>query len=100
MLRISRAQQKAFALATLLCASATAFSATPPNTAISNTATASYSIGATPLTSTGTVSVSTAACVAVGVNIELLQYIPPARAALAPIATNVPVPPAAYSPSG
>ncbi|MDH4286575.1 MAG: hypothetical protein OEV26_04040, partial [Gallionella sp.] len=50
--------------------------------------------------STGTVSVSTAACVAVGVNIELLQYIPPARAALAPIATNVPVPPTTYSPSG
>lgn len=80
LLRASRAQQKAyarFALATLLGLFATfAWSATPSGTPIINTATASYSIGATSLTSTGSVSVSTAACIAVGVKVKLLQYNP------------------------
>ncbi len=64
----------------------------PPGTAISNTATASYTIVATPLTSTGAVTVNTAACIAVGVKVELLQY----NAA----GSAVTVQPGAYSTSG
>ena len=81
MLRISRAQQKAFVRIALISwlslVASFAWSAppaTPPGTAISNTATASYSIVATPLTSTGAVTVNTATCIAVGVKVELLQY--------------------------
>lgn len=89
-------QQKAFAhiaLASLLGLLSTfAWSATPPGTAISNTATASYTIVATPLTSTGAVTVNTAACIAVGVKVELLQYNPAGSA--------VTVQPGAYSTSG
>ena len=101
MLRISRAQQKAFALTTLFCVSTAAFSATPPNTPISNTATASYTVGGVSFTPSSTATVNTAACVAVGVKIDLLQYIPPAAAALAPAsASNLLVPLGGYSPSG
>ena len=70
------AQQKALriALATLFCLmSSVAWSATPPNTTITNTATANYTIGGPALTSNGTAAVITAACVAVGVKVELLQ---------------------------
>lgn len=105
MLRISRAQQKAFAITTLLCASTAAFSATPPNTAISNTATATYQVNttATPatVTTSGTTVLNTAACVNVGVSIDLLQHIPAARAAQAPAyAINTVVAPGGYAPSG
>jgi len=100
-----RAQQKAFIRITsatlILLMSSLAWPATPPGTSINNTATANYSIGATPLTGTSTASVNTAACIAVGVKIELLQYVPPARAAFAPpTASNVMVQTSAYSPSG
>lgn len=93
--------RKAFALAALLGLSAATFAATPPNTAISNTASASYSIGANNLTIASTAAVSTAACIDTGLKIELLQYIPPARAAQAPAGTKTEtVPPAGYAPSG
>lgn len=82
MLRISRAQQKAFAriafASFLSLVSSVAWSATPPNSAITNTATASYTIGAANLTGNGSVTVNTAACIAVGVKVELLQYNPSA----------------------
>ena len=97
---IRRTHKKALFALSLSLLSSAALPATAPNTPISNTATASYAIGATPLTGTSTVSVNTAACVAVGINIELLQYIPPARAALATGAANEIVPAGAYSTSG
>ena len=78
-----------------------AWSATPPGATINNTATASYNIGAANLTASGSVSLSTAACIIVGVKIELLQYIPPARAAFAPAtARGENVQPTGYSASG
>ena len=105
MLSISGAQQKAFVLATLLAISATAFAATSPNMQITNTAMATYQIGLGPtaatLSTTGTATLNTSACVSIGVKIELLQYIPPARAALAPISARVEkVQPSAYAPGG
>ena len=97
LLRISNAQQKAFAraaLATLLGLFATfASAATLPGTAITNTATASYSVGATLLANNGAVTVNTAACTAVGVKVELLQYNPAGSAVSVPSAGE-------YSPSG
>jgi uncharacterized repeat protein (TIGR01451 family) len=96
LLSTSRVQQKAFAriaFASLLSLfSSVVWSSTPPNSAITNTATASYSIGATNLTSSGSVIVSTAACIAVGVKVELLQY--------NPAGNSVAVQPGAYSTSG
>jgi uncharacterized repeat protein (TIGR01451 family) len=87
--------------AVLSLLSSVVWSATPPNTPINNTATASYTIGSLNLTGSGTASVTTAACVAVSVKIELLQYIPPERAAQAQnTAMYITVPPAAYSPDG
>jgi uncharacterized repeat protein (TIGR01451 family) len=110
LLRTSRAQQKAFALLSLLLASllfvsTAAISATAPNTAISNTATATYQINAsstpTTVTTSGTAVLNTAACVNVGVSIDLLQYIPATRAAQAPAyAFSTVVAPGGYSPSG
>ncbi|MGC2049087.1 MAG: DUF11 domain-containing protein, partial [Gallionella sp.] len=76
--------------------SAVAWSATPPTTLISNTATASYSIGATPLTGTSTASVSTANCIAIGVKVELLQY----KSAPPSPLTDVSVQPGNYSTTG
>jgi len=104
LLRISRAQQKAFAFATLALMSTAAFSATPPNTPISNTATATYQIGPvvspTTIINNSTVVTNTASCIAVGVDIELLQFIPASRAAQAPLAVTESVQPAMYSTSG
>lgn len=107
LLSISRVQQKAFALisfAAVFCLlPSVVWSATPPSSAITNTATASYSVGATNLTNNGAVTVNTSACVAVGVKIDLLQYIPPTAVAagLAPAsASNIMVPTGTYSPSG
>jgi len=99
LLRISRAQQKALALATLLF-SAMAYPATAPNTPISNTATATFQIGLVAGSNSSTAIATTASCIAVGVNIELLQYIPPARAAQAPAARIETVQPSMYSTSG
>lgn len=100
LLRTQRVQQKAFALATLLGLSATAFAATPSGTAITNTAAATYSVGANNFTVTGTAAVNTAACIAVGIQVELLQYVAPTRAAFAPAATNQTVQTTGYAPSG
>ncbi len=74
----NRAYKKALLALSLCLLSASAWSATPPNTPISNTATASYSIGAANLTNTSSVSISTTACIAVAVKVELLQYNPSA----------------------
>lgn len=94
-------QQKAFAFATLLGLSAAAFAATPPNTAITNTASATYGIGANNFVVTGAAAVNTAACIDVGIKIELLQYLPPARAALAPAGSRTEtVQQTGYAPGG
>jgi len=93
--------KKAFAIAALCGLSAGAFAATAPNSVLSNTASATYSVGANTLNATSTAVVNTAACVDVALKIELLQYLSPARAALAPAgsATQI-VQPTAYAPSG
>jgi uncharacterized repeat protein (TIGR01451 family) len=70
----NRAHKKALLIPVLCLMSSFAWSATPPGTTISNTATASYSIGAVNLTTSGIDSRATAGCVAVGVKIELLQH--------------------------
>lgn len=101
LLCTSGVQQKAFALATLLGLSAAAFAATPPNSPISNTATATYGIGANNLSATSTATVNTATCIDVGIKIELLQYLPPARAALAPAGSRTEtVQQTGYAPGG
>ena len=101
LLCTSGVQQKAFAFATLIGLSAATFAATPPNSPITNIATASYSVGAANLTATSTVAVNTAACLDVGLKIELLQYITPAGAALAPVGTSIErVQPTGYAPGG
>lgn len=101
LLRTRRVQQKALVLATLLCLSASAWSATAPNSPITNIATATYSVGAANLTVNSTVAVNTAACLDIGLKVELLQYIPPAGAALAPAGTHTEtVQPTGYAPSG
>lgn len=93
--------KKALLIFSLCILSSAALSATTPSTLISNTATANYTIGVTPLSGTSTANVTTAACTAIGVKIELLQYIPPARAAQAPVtAKTESVQPSAYSASG
>ena len=88
----NRVHKKALLISTLCLLSSVAWSATPPNSPIANTATASYTIGATPLNSTGAVTVNTAACIAVGVKVELLQF--------NPAGSSVAVQPGAYSTSG
>ena len=101
LLRAFRVQDWAFALATLLGLNAAALAATPANTAISNTATASYHVGANNFSATSTASVNTAACIAVGVKIELLQYVPAAGAALTPVGSRAEmVQPTGYTPNG
>ncbi|MBK9160123.1 MAG: DUF11 domain-containing protein [Nitrosomonadales bacterium] len=100
LLRTSRVQQKAFASVFCLLSSV-AFAATPPNTAISNTAAAAYSIGANNFNISSTAAVNTSACIDTGIRIELLQYVPPVRAAQAPAGTvTEPVQPAGYAPGG
>jgi len=90
-----------FVFATALGASASALAATPANTVISNTATASYHVDANNFSATSTASVATAACMDVGLKIELLQYVAPARASLAPPGTkDESVQPTGYAPQG
>jgi uncharacterized repeat protein (TIGR01451 family) len=90
---ILRTHKKALLFFTLTVFCSAAWSATPPGTAISNTATANYSFGGSPVTATGAVTVNTAACTSVGIKVELLQY--------NPAGTTVTVPSAgAYSTSG
>lgn len=88
LLRTLGVQQKTVVLALALSFSAGGFAATPSSTPINNTATAAYSVGSgatlANLTTSATRNVNTASCIDVGVKVELLQFIPPARAAQAP----------------
>ena len=76
----NRVHKKALLIPTLCLMASLAWAAPPatlPGTLISNTATANYSIGATPLTSNSNAAqVTTATCTAVGVKVELMQYNP------------------------
>ena len=76
----NRVHKKALLIPTLCLMASLAWAAppaTPPGTLISNTATANYSIGVTPLTSNSNAAqVTTATCTAVGVKVELMQYNP------------------------
>lgn len=102
LLRTSGVQQKAFALAALLGLSVSAYAITPANSPINNTATASYTVGASPFSRSGSNSVNTASCDAASIKIDLMQYIPAARQAQAPnpnAFTDL-VQPSGYSPSG
>ncbi|MDD4928305.1 MAG: hypothetical protein PHP85_03380 [Gallionella sp.] len=93
--------KKALLITTLCLLSSIAWSATPPNSTITNTATAAYSIGVNNFTANSTATVSTAACNTIGIKIELLQYVPPAGAAYAPVGTKTePVQPTGYAPGG
>lgn len=98
---IRRVHKKALLISILCLQSSVIWAATAPNSAITNLATATYSVGANNLTATSTVTVNTAACLDIGLKIELLQYIPPAGAALAPTGTHTEtVQPTGYAPSG
>ena len=98
---IFRARQKAYArgaIASVFCLlSSVTWCATAPNTLISNTAIATYQIGASgvPSTISATATFNTAACGS-PVQIDLLQYVPAARSALAPYATSQNVQPGFY----
>lgn len=85
LLRTSRVQQKAFALAILLGVSGIALAATPPGTNIINTATANYSVvsGATttPMQVQGSTTDATTSCVTAGIKVDLMKYVPPAKQA-------------------
>lgn len=70
-----RAHGKALAFAALAAVQFAASAATPPNTPITNTATASYSIGGTPASVSGSATVTTVA--RTPSTIDLLQYVPP-----------------------
>lgn len=99
------AQQKALAFSLGMVLAVQAFAATPPNTAILNTASANYAVSdgvnTTPFSVQGAATLTTAACSTVGIKVELMQYIPPARAAQAPAnAVNEWVQPAAHAPGG
>ena len=63
-----------FVLALLLIQSSLLWAATPPNTAITNTASANYTIAGTPVTVTGSATVTTAG--ATPATIAFLQYVP------------------------
>jgi uncharacterized repeat protein (TIGR01451 family) len=73
-LRATNVQGKALALFVFGLATTLAEAATPPNTAIVNTATASYQVNGTPVTSTGSITTTTAA--RTPATIEFLQYVP------------------------
>jgi uncharacterized repeat protein (TIGR01451 family) len=93
--------EKALLMTTLCLLSSVVWGATPPNSAITNTATAAYNIGVRNFSTNSTATVSTAACSTIGIKIELLQYVPPAGAALAPVGTQIEtVQPTSYAPSG
>ena len=86
---------------TLCLFSSVAWSATPPNSLISNTASATYSVNANNFTASATAATNTAVCIDAGIKIELLQYLPPASAAQAPLgAKTETVQPTGFSPGG
>jgi hypothetical protein len=96
-----RIQKNALYAMTLLCLGSAAWAIPVPNSPISNTATASYTVGVAPYTRTGTSLVNMASCVANNFKIDLLQYIPASRAAQAgSLAVAENVQPGAYAPSG
>jgi uncharacterized repeat protein (TIGR01451 family) len=70
-----RAQCKALVLVCVATLAGAAVAATPPNTAITNTATASYAVTGTPTTVSGSVTVTTVA--RTPSTIELMQFVPP-----------------------
>ncbi|MBA4381283.1 MAG: hypothetical protein C0406_01845, partial [Sideroxydans sp.] len=75
---------------------------TPAGFHINNTATANYNVGATPLLATASAANDvTASCMNVGVKIDLMKYVPPAKqASVSANATNINFQPAVYAPSG
>lgn len=73
-MRTWHAYGKTLALILLGLAAPVAQAATPPNTVIVNTATANYEVGGTPVTSTSSVTATTAA--RTPATIEFLQYVP------------------------
>lgn len=73
-MRVTSTYGKTLALILLSLAAPVAQAATPPNTAIVNTATASYQVGGAPVTSTSSVTATTAA--RTPATIEFLQYVP------------------------
>jgi uncharacterized repeat protein (TIGR01451 family) len=96
-----RIHKNALCAITLFCLGSTAWAIPVPNSPISNTATASYTVGTVPYTRTDTSLVNMASCVANNFKIELLQYIPASRAAQAgSLAFAENVQPGAYAPSG
>ena len=76
----------------------TLWAATPPNTAITNTASATYGIGDTPVTVTGSVTVNTVA--STPATIAFLQYVPAANGLAAGTATSQYVPVSQCNASG
>lgn len=93
--------RKALLTASLCLLSSVGWGATPPSSIITNTATAAFSIGVNNFTTNSTATVSTAACNTIGIKIELLQYVPPAGAAFAPVGTQTEaVQPTGYAPNG
>jgi hypothetical protein len=73
-MRVINVHGKTLALFVFGLATTLAQAATPPNTAIVNTATASYQVSGTPVTSTGSVTTTTSA--RTPATIEFLQYVP------------------------
>jgi len=73
-LRVANTQGKTLALLLFGFATSLAQAATPPNTAIVNTGTASYLVSGTPVTSTS--SVTTTTSTRTPATIEFLQYVP------------------------
>jgi uncharacterized repeat protein (TIGR01451 family) len=81
--------------------SSVAWPATPPNTPVTNTATANYRIGSNDLTASSTITVNTAACTTVGTKVELMQYLPSSLAAQTPAGAGIEtVMPTGYAPGG
>jgi uncharacterized repeat protein (TIGR01451 family) len=70
---VSMTKRALFLLIASLFIASNSFAATAFGTAITNTATASYNIGGTPVTSQGSVTITTAGRTAA--NIEFLQYV-------------------------
>ena len=73
-MRVANVYGKTLALFLFGFATTLVQAATPPNTAIVNTATASYQVGGTPVTSTSSVTSTTSA--RTPATIEFLQYVP------------------------
>jgi uncharacterized repeat protein (TIGR01451 family) len=90
-----------FVFAAVFGLGASTWAATPANMAITNTATANYSVDANNFSITSTATLNTAACAAAGLKIELLQYVSASSAALAPAGTRMEtVQPTGYAPHG